>query len=244
MIKSRNEAIIKKVKGLLAIANDNKNDEESQSAFLLAQKLMIKHDISVSEVENRNEKADIINGQATAYKRLYWWETRLAGIIASNFRVQHYYNNRVLKGEKRRKSCVIFFGFENDVQLAKEMFVLAYDAILLYAERYVDQYYEKNQITNRFNNLTRSIKNSYMKGFLDGLQDKFKEQLSQLKAEHGLMVIKPYEVEKAYEELSKTFGKPRKINIPNISDMIAYQEGHKDGNSIDYTKSTIDDEIF
>ncbi|QAW06651.1 DUF2786 domain-containing protein (plasmid) [Bacillus subtilis] len=49
MIKSRNEAIIKKVKGLLAIANDNKNDEESQSAFLLAQKLMIKHDISVSE---------------------------------------------------------------------------------------------------------------------------------------------------------------------------------------------------
>jgi len=42
---NRNESIIKKIKGLLAIADDAKNDEESQSAFLLAQKLMIKHDI-------------------------------------------------------------------------------------------------------------------------------------------------------------------------------------------------------
>ncbi|MGG3102124.1 DUF2786 domain-containing protein [Bacillus velezensis] len=244
MNKNRNEAIIKKVKGLLAIADDNKTDEESQSAFLLAQKLMIKHDISLSEVESQNEKTEIIKGQATAHKRLYWWETSLAGIIARNFKVEYYFNNKVLKGEKRKKSCVVFFGFENDVQLAKEMYILAYDAILLYADRYVDQFYEINQITNRFNSLTRSVKNSYMKGFLEGLQDKFKEQLSQLKAEYGLMVIKPYEVEKAYAELSKTFGDPRKIKIPPISDILAYQKGHEDGNSIDYTKSTINDEIF
>ncbi len=49
MTSTRNESIIKKIRGLLAIANDNKSDEESQSAFLLAQKLMIKHDISSGE---------------------------------------------------------------------------------------------------------------------------------------------------------------------------------------------------
>ncbi|RKJ45999.1 DUF2786 domain-containing protein, partial [Butyricicoccus sp. 1XD8-22] len=47
----RNDSIIKKIRGLLAIANDEKNDEESQTAFILAQKLMIKHNIVMGDIE-------------------------------------------------------------------------------------------------------------------------------------------------------------------------------------------------
>ncbi len=82
MTSTRNESIIKKIRGLLAIANDNKSDEESQSAFLLAQKLMIKHDISSGEITERCAEQEIVKGQATAYKRLFWWERSLARIIA------------------------------------------------------------------------------------------------------------------------------------------------------------------
>ncbi|MEK4448670.1 DUF2786 domain-containing protein [Bacillus sp. FSL M8-0052] len=242
MKQARNESIIKKIKGLLAIANDNKNDEESQSAFLLAQKLMMKHDISAGDVTDTPEKEEITKGQATAYKRLFWWERTLAGIMAKNFKVEFYYSNRVLNGDQRRKSTIVFFGYESDVQLAKEMYVLAYDAIVLYANRFVDDYYKENFIERSIKK-TRDLKNSYITGFLEGLKQKFNEQVSQLKEEYGLMVIKPKEVREAYKELSKTFGKPTKLRIPNIEEFVAYQRGHQDGNTIDYTKSTINDDV-
>ncbi|EJT5247915.1 DUF2786 domain-containing protein, partial [Listeria monocytogenes] len=40
-----NEKIIRKVKRLLALAKENKSDEEGQSAFMLAQRLMLENDI-------------------------------------------------------------------------------------------------------------------------------------------------------------------------------------------------------
>lgn len=46
-----NKKIIKKVRGLLVIARDNKADEESQCAFMLAQKLMIQYDLEAHNVE-------------------------------------------------------------------------------------------------------------------------------------------------------------------------------------------------
>lgn len=92
---NRNDGIIKKIKGLLAIANDNKNDEESQSAFIMAQKLMIKYDISMGEVESKKESQDIKQGQVTVHKKLFWWERKLAIIISNNFRVKFFYNGSV-----------------------------------------------------------------------------------------------------------------------------------------------------
>lgn len=51
-MEKKHSRIVKKVKGLLAIANDQKNDEECQSAFVLAQKLMIEYGINKSDVED------------------------------------------------------------------------------------------------------------------------------------------------------------------------------------------------
>ncbi|HAP9204198.1 TPA: DUF2786 domain-containing protein, partial [Enterococcus faecium] len=42
--------IIKKIKGLLAIAKDENQDEESQSAFVLAQRLMLQYKIDKNDV--------------------------------------------------------------------------------------------------------------------------------------------------------------------------------------------------
>lgn len=38
-----NEKIIKRVRDLLRLAKENRDDSEGQSAFILAQRLMIKH---------------------------------------------------------------------------------------------------------------------------------------------------------------------------------------------------------
>ncbi|MCT6922787.1 DUF2786 domain-containing protein [Metasolibacillus sp.] len=85
------DAILRKVKGLLAIAEDNANDEEAQSAFVRAQILMMKYNIDQREVENRlEEDASTIEDFGTVYKTLYWFERALAIVIAKNFRVKNF----------------------------------------------------------------------------------------------------------------------------------------------------------
>lgn len=51
-----NNSILKKVKRLLAIANDAGNDNESQRALLMTQRLMLKHDIGMKDL---NEEKNI-----------------------------------------------------------------------------------------------------------------------------------------------------------------------------------------
>lgn len=236
---NRNDSIVEKIKGLLALANDHKNDEECQSAFVMAQKLMIKYDISASDVEDVKDVKNISKGQATAYKTLYWWERQLADIITKNFRVTWYYNNKVLYGESRKKRAIIFMGFESDVALAKEMYVLAYDVLTHYVRNFVDCYYEE-KVINRERAFTTELKNSYTRGFLNGLDEKFKEQVSQMQQEYGLVALVPKEVDEAYDVMFKG-KKGLSYRLPLIEEVGAYQEGYRDGNTVDYTKSTLDE---
>ena len=67
------DAIIRKIKGLLATAEDNANEDEAQAAFVLAQKMMMKYNIETSDIEEKND-VNIVEGQATAHKTLYWYE--------------------------------------------------------------------------------------------------------------------------------------------------------------------------
>lgn len=233
------ESILKKIKGLLAIANDEQNDEESQSAFLLAQKLMIKHQISMSEIDTlNNDSPSIDEGQVTAHKKLFWWERSLATIISKNFKVKNFLHS-IKKGGGQAKRAIMFMGLEDDVILAKEMYILAYDAIVLYANRYVEQYYTETGKA-RSRRLTGEVKDSYILGFINGLTKKFDEQLASLKKEYGLMVLVPKEVEEKFE--IKLGNAPRlSVSIPNATKSNAYATGYTDGNSIDYTKSTIDE---
>ncbi|MEK4024459.1 DUF2786 domain-containing protein [Sporosarcina sp. FSL W7-1283] len=235
----RNENIIKKIKGLLAIANDNKNDEESQTAFIMAQKLMVKYDISSGEVEERQESDSILEGKVTVHKTLYWWERKLAQIITKNFKVTFFYNSKILKGESKKKRAIIFLGFENDVALAKEMYFLAYDVLTFYANDFVKNHYAETEEC-RSRGYTMDLKNSYMRGFLDGINEKFEIQVKEMKQEYGLMVLVPTEVQQAYDDMFE--GKKRlSFKVPRIEELAAYHQGHEDGVSVDYTKSTLDE---
>lgn len=241
-MKDRNEAIINKIKGLLAIADDQKNDEESQSAFILAQKLMLKHDITFTDVEDISDTPSVEEGQVTVYKKLFWWERKLAQIMSENFRVKFYYNNKYIDNETQRKRAIMFLGFRNDVSLAKEMYLLAYEAISFYTNKYVDSYYEESHRSTRIHRITNGVKNSYMRGFLHGLEQKFEEQVKEMQQEYGIMILVPKEVVEEYD--SRFEGKKGiSFKLPPIEESFAYENGFHDGNRIDYTKSTIDEEI-
>lgn len=238
---NRNETIISKIKGLLALANDHKNDEESQSAFILAQKLMIKYDISSGEIEGLQEGDSILEEKVTVYKTLYWWERLLARTISKNFRVKFFYNSKILKGESRTKRAITFLGYEKDIALAKEMYILAYDVLTFYANDFIESHY-KETFEPRSRGNTADLKNSYMRGFLDGINEKFETQVKEMEQEYGLMLLVPAEVQKTHDEMfegTKLVG----YKVPRIEEVDAYYRGHQDGVSVDYTKSTLDEGI-
>lgn len=236
------DSIIRKIKGLMALAEDNTNEDEAQSAFVMAQKLMMKYNIEQSEIEETLDTASIIQGQATAYKTIFWHEKLLASIIADNFRVKFYYNNKRFDGDRKKKRTIMFYGLEQDVKIAKEMFVLANDAVDFYTKRFIEGVYSTGEYI-RDKSFTKDLKNSYTTGFIDGLREKMKSQRFALQEEFGLILLTPKIVEEGYEDFSKDFGKGTNWSIPKVEEMAAYHQGYTEGEEIDYTKSTVDDEI-
>lgn len=240
-METANDAIIKKIRGLLAVAKDNCNDNESQSAFLMAQKLMIKNRITLSMVEDSDSiQEEIQKVQVTAFKTLFWWERTLAQIISKNFRVKNYTNSiyEEIKGKKKKvKRAIFFYGFEEDVSLAKEMFVLAYDALSYYSSNYIDSFYNQRN-AKRSIAVTNKIKNSYMNGFLIGMEEKFNIQVTQMEQEYGLTLLVPVEVKASFDEFTKE-AVSLKFSIPQPSERTAFNQGYKDGNAIDLAQSQL-----
>lgn len=224
---------MKIVKDLLALAEDDeKHVEESHNAFLKAQRLMVKYGIDPSEVTDQEATREILEQSGTDYKRLFWWERQLARIVARNFRCKNYLQWKKIEGKKQKQRRVMFMGQEGDVELASEMYKLVVDAALFYTKRYMNQFDLKGT----------AIKNDYLQGFVDGLEQKFAEQIEQ--QEWGLVLVIPKEVEEKYAV--KVTGKPIPLTLPDLS-LDAhehYNTGYKDGNSIDYKKETISDEVI
>ena len=104
------EKMIEKIKGLIAISQDKDDDAEGQSAFLLAQKLMVKYKIERADLEAQEEALRISDFAITPYKKLFWWEKQLACVIADNFRVRCYIRSEKRVGDAMKKSCVVFYG--------------------------------------------------------------------------------------------------------------------------------------
>lgn len=243
MDNNKLDSIIRKIKGLMALAEDNVNEDEAQSAFVMAQKLMMKYNIEQSEIEETLDTSSLIQGQATAYKTLFWHERLLAVIIADNFRVKFYLNNKRFNGDIKKKRTIMFYGLEQDVKMAKEMFVLANDAVDFYTKRFIEAVYSTGDY-ERERAFTKNLKNSYIKGFVDGLRERMESQRFALQKEYGLVLLTPKIVVEGYEEFSKNFGKSTTWKIPKIEEAAAYQQGFTDGEEIDYSKSTVNTEII
>ena len=231
---SRNDKIIRKIQGLLKIAEDERNDKECQAAFLLAQKLMIEYQISQAEMNIETmDKETILEKETKDFKKSFWWEKKLAAIIGTNFRVKYFLKSR------GRKSTIVFYGFQNDVLLAEEMYVLACDALRVHAQQFVQDYYSaRYYYLNRDRTLTNELKNDYMNGFLEGIRQKFKEQYAVLSQKYKLMCLVPTEVEDAFKEKMSNC-KVVHCSLPDLIHEAVFQEGYQHGFAMDFTKRTL-----
>lgn len=226
MNQNKVDRIIRRVNKLLALAEDNSSVEESQTAFLQAQQMMVKYGVDPSDLDISEESKRVLEKSGSDYKRLFWWERRLASIVAKNFRCKNYINNKYIEGKKQVQRRIMFMGRDEDVNLAREMYKLAREATLFYTKCYMQQ-----------NDLKESsVKNDYILGFVDGLEEKFEDQINSQSQEWGLVLVVPKDVEERYKkEVTGTLYH----KIPDVNSDEHYSEGYEDGNAIDYTKSTV-----
>lgn len=79
------EDIIIKIQGLLALSKSS-NENEAQNAMVVAQRLLIKHKLSIKDVEQYKDENIKINENRTGVKfRGLNWKSNLARVIADNF---------------------------------------------------------------------------------------------------------------------------------------------------------------
>lgn len=200
--------IIEKIKNLIDLSNDNPDDNEGQTALLMAQKLMLKHDISLTEVQSLEEKPAEAIGENVAYtaSKLFWWERELGIILANNFRCKS-----LISRSRYTNSTLIFFGKEADAELASKV----YQAANMFIRYRLKRLPEKG----------KDYKNSYLSGFLNALAERFKQQVE----EFGLMVLPSEEVETALAEHIPNLKKSNPKRPDNKFSFAGYFHGMDEG---------------
>lgn len=230
------ENIVRKIQGLLALAGDgNPNEAESKSAMLRARRLMMKHNIEMTEVEREfNKKKDVVTKVKWLTRAVKLWEKHLASTIAKNFRCKMYYYGT--KG-------IAFYGFQEDTEMAMEVFEFALNVMNFHAHEHVEIYYIKSR-EDKDRATTKRVKESYYFGFAQGVKDMFKKQTEELKQEYGLAVIElvPVEVKESYEVMSKDFVKVRasQNSTRNNMDADSFNSGRKRGSKLNVNQGKIE----
>lgn len=214
----REERIIEKIRKCLALANNNPSEEEAKAAALQAQKLLAKYNISISDVEEIEQEVEEIVEVATWFKEVVKgvaraWKYDLAGIVAKNFRCKHFFYG---------KSAVVFYGHKTDAEAASEVFKYLFcmgDRLAnRVTYRVLREYHKRGESAQ-----VSGIYNSWVKGFLKGLRESLDQQCT------ALMIITPQDVEEAYVERSKSFGRLNAGMRNTGFNVEAYKDGFVNG---------------
>lgn len=212
-----NEKIIEKIKKCLELANNNPSEEEAKSAALMAQKLLAKYNISMSDIEDvaqeQIEESPVWFKDLVTWGAARGWKYELAEIVASNFRCKHFFYG---------KQAAVFYGHKTDVQVAKEIYTFLFKNGDKLANRLA---HKANRETrkNGYGTNTVGVYNSFVKGYMAGLREALDKQCT------ALMVVVPEDVKDAYAERAKGF-KSMNAGMKNTRyNSDAYNEGRRAG---------------
>jgi hypothetical protein len=213
---TENNDIITKIQKVLALASNNPSEEEGQTAMLLAQKIMIENNLTMSDVVSEIKTKEVINEPIFEAQKTSWWQHNLSSIIAENFMCAIYVN----RNKYYKKTTFRFVGIKSDVETAKHVYLYAVKIITNNCENYIRNYINKHPKTS-----IKGVSNQYIWGFLQGLKDKFKEQIKN--NSWGLVVVKDPIVDEEFSKLKIKNGSIRNVRTNgNKEDEI---NGYRDG---------------
>ena len=219
-----NDKILDKIRNLLELAEDGNQDEESQTALLMAQKLMLKHKISQHELDAATSLDVIVTRSLSVYKTLFWWEKLLARTIADNFRIMLYVQSTRLPHQSKTQRKIVYMGYQSDVDLA---------------------YHAGQHLKLVSQDLTSSQKQSqrraYYQGFMDGLAAKYERQRQVMVAEeagYSLVIQVPEEVREAFRAQVQGH---IVFKQPHVTEEgLAYERGYQQAKSMSLEAAQLD----
>lgn len=222
------EKKLRQLAAMLELANHPGTPEnEVQAALLRAQELMMKHDISISEIEESQLKPDEtpLDYLVDAQDGRCWWKEALANIVASNFRCIPYFH--IGRGTHPGTGVFLrnlirthFVGRTDDAQVAAAVYVATVCAVQNLGNTYIATEFIRDPLAA---GRRKTVRDSYYAGFIDGLRSAFERQVSSM----ALAVIAPKAVQDLVQEL--TGGEIMKPDRVAIEDWRATSAGYEDG---------------
>lgn len=220
--------IISKIQRLLALSKSS-NENESQNAMIMAQRLLIKYKLSIKEVELYKKEDVKVGENRTGIKfRGSNWKSNLAQVIANNFGCYLFY-----KTNRTREIC--FYGKEGDVTICNIMLEYAIKSVNQNGDKLIKKL-KQDKRRKHFNR----IKDDYALGFIKGLDERFKEQVNSNK-EWALVIVKDQIVIDKYDEFSSNFG-TIETKIKFNKHLFAFDIGKEDGKNFDIS-NRIENEV-
>lgn len=220
-----NQKILSKIQKLLA-KQQNNFKEEAESALLMAQKLMVKHGLSMADVEGVAEDNSNVVEESVYHSVAPRWHGKIAVILSRNFRCKCIWLQKLRNGRKTK--MITFIGCAADAAIVKEAHIYAIALIN----------YNIRSIKKRFPRVTTPYINTYIDGFIAGLNAKFKEQVN--KEEWGLVLVTPAVVQAQYDSYNPVDTKPRGKVPEKSKNYNAYNQGYLDGKAFEHDRPRID----
>ena len=212
------EQVIEKIRKLLNLSQSS-NENEAQSAMLMAQKLMAQYNIAMSQVEDAVEDHDVVEESADKKAHRTRWKRALARCVADNFKCDMY-----MKGNG--SYATVFVGKKESLEICKAV----YEAAVRFIDLNFAKWWNMEGKWQGWEELPlfRSIrmKDSYARGFIHNLKEKFEAQkVTADKEGWGLVLVKDADVT-AHMQAMKFAGSIS--NSATAIDSTALRQGYKD----------------
>jgi len=158
--------IHEKIGALFRLADNNSSEEESAAALALARRLMQEHNLRESEIAvDLGSAPTAPTGGETATDvdgKFYVWKWGLANVIASYFDVKSFRRRTRISSHRIMDQRMVFYGVEQNTQLAAAAFASVYQQIQSMARGY-----------GGWMNPGMTAKNEYRLGIIEGLRRRF-----------------------------------------------------------------------
>ncbi len=225
-----NDALIERIKKLLALAGNNPNEHEAQLAMERAKAIALENEIDIAKLNNFQSKEEKYTSESIDFgKRSPIVSRYITNILEKFFRVRCIRVGSRMSGMK-----MAFIGKTQDIETAMYIFSFLQNAMTSAWQEYYDQ--------NPHSQL-RTARESYYLGFYNGLCGKLRkieeqatQNLGENSSKYALMCKS--DADKLNNALSQMFGRITQIakKASNSRDINAYSNGFKDGESVNLSK--------
>lgn len=201
----KREQIIEKIKKIMALAQNNPNENEALAATLKAQKMMAEFHVEEKDLGDDVTESNIDEMIVKLSGKTQKWRIALAQTLAKNFRCRLY----LIDGN------VTFYGYVEDIQICSEVFRSLY----VIGSKLSDK--AKREARKQYGTAS-GVRNAFCLGFVAGIKKELEKQCT------ALMVITPKEVNESFEEKTKHM-KSKSASIKANTNSSAYNEGYQAG---------------